>query len=201
VWNGITTNKVQAIPLRSSWVMTCAFEDKDNELVACGGLDNLCSIYNLNQPQVRGRASSSVARKYFGTMETNVYSLCLGVGGGACSLLCMVAFLEYDTHALRTCVSTLRINLTTGSSGLSGIEWPRRVFELLPFRGAAANFDCQWGFHLPFLGCRTRRGNYALGLPPDTCSNGPCAPPCFPRDFSYCSQLPHVCLRMSLYFF
>ncbi|CAM9630398.1 unnamed protein product, partial [Ectocarpus sp. 12 AP-2014] len=26
IWNGYTTNKVQAIPLRSSWVMTCAFE-------------------------------------------------------------------------------------------------------------------------------------------------------------------------------
>jgi guanine nucleotide-binding protein G(I)/G(S)/G(T) subunit beta-1 len=57
VWNGVTTNKVQAIPLRSSWVMTCAFEDQHNELVACGGLDNLCSIYNLNQPQVLWRAS------------------------------------------------------------------------------------------------------------------------------------------------
>jgi len=63
VWNGITTNKVQAIPLRSSWVMTCAFEDKDNELVACGGLDNLCSIYNLNQPQVREKARSRVRMK------------------------------------------------------------------------------------------------------------------------------------------
>mmetsp|Transcript_35849 Transcript_35849/g.73064 ORF Transcript_35849/g.73064 Transcript_35849/m.73064 type:complete len:358 (+) Transcript_35849:88-1161(+) len=52
VWNGVTSNKVQAIPLRSSWVMTCAFEDRENEMVACGGLDNLCSIYNLNQPQV-----------------------------------------------------------------------------------------------------------------------------------------------------
>ncbi len=71
VWNGVTTNKVQlpsplcvcaalvdsltiilprlavspgqmqSIPLRSHWVMTCAFEDKENEMVACGGLDNL----------------------------------------------------------------------------------------------------------------------------------------------------------------
>mmetsp|Transcript_22820 Transcript_22820/g.26840 ORF Transcript_22820/g.26840 Transcript_22820/m.26840 type:complete len:360 (+) Transcript_22820:65-1144(+) len=52
VWNGVTNNKVQSIPLRSSWVMTCAYEDKDNNMVACGGLDNLCSIYNLDQPQV-----------------------------------------------------------------------------------------------------------------------------------------------------
>lgn len=26
IWNGYSTNKVQAIPLRSSWVMTCAYE-------------------------------------------------------------------------------------------------------------------------------------------------------------------------------
>ena len=52
IWNGFTTNKVQAIPLRSSWVMTCAFEPTVQRLVACGGLDNLCSIYTLGQPQV-----------------------------------------------------------------------------------------------------------------------------------------------------
>lgn len=48
IWNGVTTHKIQAIPLRSSWVMTCAYEQQKNELVACGGLDNLCSIYNVN---------------------------------------------------------------------------------------------------------------------------------------------------------
>jgi len=47
VWNANTTHKVQAIPLRSSWVMTCAFEHQNNKLVACGGLDNMCSIYQL----------------------------------------------------------------------------------------------------------------------------------------------------------
>jgi guanine nucleotide-binding protein G(I)/G(S)/G(T) subunit beta-1 len=47
IWNAHTTNKVQAIPLRSSWVMTCAFEQTTNTLVACGGLDNLCSVYKI----------------------------------------------------------------------------------------------------------------------------------------------------------
>eukprot|EP00638_Chattonella_subsalsa_P008103 CAMPEP_0117759350 /NCGR_PEP_ID=MMETSP0947-20121206/15962_1 /TAXON_ID=44440 /ORGANISM="Chattonella subsalsa, Strain CCMP2191" /LENGTH=347 /DNA_ID=CAMNT_0005579793 /DNA_START=189 /DNA_END=1229 /DNA_ORIENTATION=+ len=60
IWNGYTTNKVQAIPLRSSWVMTCAFEQKGNSLVACGGLDNLCSIYQLGQPQTM-RATKELA--------------------------------------------------------------------------------------------------------------------------------------------
>jgi len=46
IWNGFTTNKVHAIPLRSSWVMTCAYSPS-GQYVACGGLDNLCSVYKL----------------------------------------------------------------------------------------------------------------------------------------------------------
>lgn len=38
--------QVSAIPLKSSWVMTCAYAPSGN-MVACGGLDNMCSIYNL----------------------------------------------------------------------------------------------------------------------------------------------------------
>jgi len=60
IWNGFTTNKVQAIPLRSSWVMTCAYEPTQMQMVACGGLDNLCSIYTLGQPQVM-RATRELA--------------------------------------------------------------------------------------------------------------------------------------------
>jgi len=60
VWNAITTNKVQAIPLRSSWVMTCAFEQSKMNLVACGGLDNVCSIYNLSQPSTNARATKEL---------------------------------------------------------------------------------------------------------------------------------------------
>jgi guanine nucleotide-binding protein G(I)/G(S)/G(T) subunit beta-1 len=48
VWNANTTHKVQAIPLRSSWVMTCAFEKQANGIVACGGLDNMVSIYQVS---------------------------------------------------------------------------------------------------------------------------------------------------------
>jgi len=46
VWDSYTTNKVHAIPLRSSWVMTCAYAPSGS-YVACGGLDNICSIYSL----------------------------------------------------------------------------------------------------------------------------------------------------------
>eukprot|EP01083_Nonionella_stella_P187063 686497_1 len=47
VWDGFTTNKTVVVPLRSSWVMTCAFAPSQ-EFVACGGLDNICSVYKLD---------------------------------------------------------------------------------------------------------------------------------------------------------
>lgn len=50
VWNAFSGNKVHAIPLRSTWVMTCAYSDSGN-FVACGGLDNICSVYNVKQRQ------------------------------------------------------------------------------------------------------------------------------------------------------
>jgi len=40
--------------------MTCAYEQVQNGMVACGGLDNLCSIFRTNQPQVM-RATSELA--------------------------------------------------------------------------------------------------------------------------------------------
>jgi guanine nucleotide-binding protein G(I)/G(S)/G(T) subunit beta-1 len=53
VWDAYTTNKVHAIPLRSSWVMTCAYAPSGN-FVACGGLDNICSVYSLNSREGTG---------------------------------------------------------------------------------------------------------------------------------------------------
>jgi guanine nucleotide-binding protein G(I)/G(S)/G(T) subunit beta-1 len=46
IWNAFTTNKIYAIPLRTSWMMTCAYSPTGN-LVACGGLDNVVSVYKL----------------------------------------------------------------------------------------------------------------------------------------------------------
>jgi len=46
VWNAYTTNKIYAIPLRTSWMMTCAYSPSLS-FVACGGLDNVVSIYKL----------------------------------------------------------------------------------------------------------------------------------------------------------
>ncbi|MBN3316933.1 GBB protein, partial [Atractosteus spatula] len=60
VWDSYTTNKVNAIPLKSSWVMTCAYAPSGN-FVACGGLDNMCSIYNLKTREGNVKVSRELA--------------------------------------------------------------------------------------------------------------------------------------------
>ncbi|GKZ01041.1 hypothetical protein MPSEU_001055500 [Mayamaea pseudoterrestris] len=52
VWNAVTGSKVQAIALKSSYVMSVGMEQTNGNLIACGGLDNLCTVYN------RGSSSS-----------------------------------------------------------------------------------------------------------------------------------------------
>jgi len=54
VWDAMSSNKVHAIPLSSTWVMTCSYSPSGN-FVACGGLDNICSIFNLKtkEPTIR----------------------------------------------------------------------------------------------------------------------------------------------------
>ncbi|XP_063936074.1 guanine nucleotide-binding protein subunit beta-1 [Daucus carota subsp. sativus] len=47
VWNALTSQKTHAIKLPCPWVMTCAFSPS-GQSVACGGLDSICSIFNLN---------------------------------------------------------------------------------------------------------------------------------------------------------
>ncbi|XP_018584543.1 guanine nucleotide-binding protein G(I)/G(S)/G(T) subunit beta-2 isoform X2 [Scleropages formosus] len=60
IWDSYTTNKMHAIPLRSSWVMTCAYAPSGN-FVACGGLDNICSIYSLKTREGNVRVTRELA--------------------------------------------------------------------------------------------------------------------------------------------
>ncbi|XP_062412618.1 guanine nucleotide-binding protein subunit beta-4-like [Sardina pilchardus] len=60
IWDSYTTNKIHAIPLRSSWVMTCAYAPSGS-FVACGGLDNICSVYNLKTREGNVRVTRELA--------------------------------------------------------------------------------------------------------------------------------------------
>lgn len=89
IWDAVTNHKMQGakgleltfgahptqsyapvITLRSptTWVMTCAFERTRNALVACGGLDNLCTIYNIGG--LAGLASAPPATVVVSAMGT-----------------------------------------------------------------------------------------------------------------------------------
>ena len=54
LWDAQTVNKIMSVPLRSSWVMTCSYEQTNaygGRHAACGGLDNICSIYSLKEKE------------------------------------------------------------------------------------------------------------------------------------------------------
>lgn len=50
LWNALTTNKLKSISLKSPYVMTVGMEPTKGRLVACGGLDNLVSVYKWDNP-------------------------------------------------------------------------------------------------------------------------------------------------------
>ncbi|GAX21992.1 guanine nucleotide-binding protein G(I)/G(S)/G(T) subunit beta-1 [Fistulifera solaris] len=51
VWNTVTGNKTQSVSLKSSYVMAVGMEQGRGQMLACGGLDNLCTVYRLGAPE------------------------------------------------------------------------------------------------------------------------------------------------------
>ncbi|CAC5406518.1 guanine nucleotide-binding protein subunit beta-5-like [Mytilus californianus] len=50
VWDAFTTNKEHAVTMPTTWVMACSY-GPTGEVVACGGLDNKCTIYPLSMDE------------------------------------------------------------------------------------------------------------------------------------------------------
>ncbi|OQR71090.1 guanine nucleotide-binding protein subunit beta-2-like [Tropilaelaps mercedesae] len=48
IWDTWSGNKVRIIPLRTTWIMGAAFESS-GRFVAVGGMDNMCTIYDLDK--------------------------------------------------------------------------------------------------------------------------------------------------------
>jgi len=58
IWDIFSGNKTQVIPLVSAWVMSCALAPSGN-FVASGGMDNQCTIHDLNNRDSGGAAKIS----------------------------------------------------------------------------------------------------------------------------------------------
>eukprot|EP00696_Hemimastix_kukwesjijk_P013783 gnl/Hemi2/2760_TR972_c0_g1_i1.p1 gnl/Hemi2/2760_TR972_c0_g1~~gnl/Hemi2/2760_TR972_c0_g1_i1.p1 ORF type:complete len:385 (-),score=61.24 gnl/Hemi2/2760_TR972_c0_g1_i1:251-1405(-) len=124
VWNAHTTQKIHMIPLRSAWVMTCAYSPSGDK-VACGGLDNTCSIYSLSDPNI-----SNVGAPPLVELEHQGYLSCcrfLGsdqhmvtsCGDFSCSLWDTsqnVEVKKFEGHSAD--VMSVAVNPETGTSGV-----------------------------------------------------------------------------------
>ncbi|CAL8261409.1 unnamed protein product [Merluccius merluccius] len=71
VWDAFTTNKEHAVTMPCTWVMACAYAPSGCA-VACGGLDNKCSVYPLSLDKNENLA----AKKKSVAMHTNYLSAC-----------------------------------------------------------------------------------------------------------------------------
>lgn len=48
LWDALTGRKFCAVSLKSAWVMSCSYSPS-GKFVASGGLDNLCSVFNVSE--------------------------------------------------------------------------------------------------------------------------------------------------------
>ncbi|XP_078738072.1 guanine nucleotide-binding protein subunit beta-5 isoform X2 [Lampetra fluviatilis] len=71
VWDAFTTNKEHAVTMPCTWVMACAYAPSGCA-IACGGLDNKCSVYPLSMDKNENLA----AKKKSVAMHTNYLSAC-----------------------------------------------------------------------------------------------------------------------------
>uniref|UniRef100_A0AAQ6IHG8 G protein subunit beta 5 n=1 Tax=Anabas testudineus TaxID=64144 RepID=A0AAQ6IHG8_ANATE len=71
VWDGFTLNKEHGVTLPCTWVMACAYAPSGCA-VACGGLDNKCSVIPLSLDKTENLA----AKKKPVAMHTNYVSGC-----------------------------------------------------------------------------------------------------------------------------
>ncbi|XP_031572582.1 guanine nucleotide-binding protein subunit beta-5-like [Actinia tenebrosa] len=69
VWDAFTTNKEHAISMPTTWVMACSYSPSGS-LVACGGLDNKCSVFKLSYDDAQNAKKQTVA------MHTSYMSCC-----------------------------------------------------------------------------------------------------------------------------
>ncbi|XP_013392946.1 guanine nucleotide-binding protein subunit beta-5 [Lingula anatina] len=89
VWDAFTTNKEHAMTMPTTWVMACAY-GPSGTLVACGGLDNKCTIYPLtleDDPTAKKRAIATHT-SYLSccTFTNSDHQILTGSGDSTCAL-------------------------------------------------------------------------------------------------------------------
>lgn len=138
IWNAFATAKQMSIPLKSAWVMTCAYETHANKLVACGGLDNVCSIFSLTNPTV-SRASAELTGHdgYLSCCRfMDEHTILTSSGDSTCVLWDIehneqrMTFTDHSSDVMSLAVSPMDPNLVvSGSCDTSAKIWDIRSGE------------------------------------------------------------------------
>lgn len=132
---------MHAIPLRSSWVMTCSYAPSGN-FVACGGLDNICSIYSLKTREGNVRVSRELPG-HTGLITHTCSQLHLQRRVKQCPKQAVSKYTDYMTAFSSVLLKEKRIrqqlrcffyhHAVSGCDMLTSCSFPRLPF-LLPFR-------------------------------------------------------------------
>ncbi|XP_074650432.1 guanine nucleotide-binding protein subunit beta-5-like [Tubulanus polymorphus] len=89
VWDAFTTNKEHAVTIPTTWVMACAY-GPSGSVVACGGLDNKCTLYPLSLDEDPALKKKTVAShtSYLSccTFTHSDQQILTGSGDGTCAL-------------------------------------------------------------------------------------------------------------------
>ncbi|KAK3927510.1 Guanine nucleotide-binding protein subunit beta-5a [Frankliniella fusca] len=89
VWDAFTTNKEHAVTMPTTWVMACAYAPSGN-LVACGGLDNKVTVYNVtsNDSVTSGKKTVGTHTSYMSccTFPNSDQQILTGSGDSTCAL-------------------------------------------------------------------------------------------------------------------
>lgn len=136
IWNSYTSNKMNVVPLKSSWLMSCTFAPSGN-YVASGGLDNMCTVHKLDTQD----GMAKVARIF---NDYNSFLACCGFlddtriltgSGEACSSWDVETGMKlnsYEGHhngVLAMSFSEEKNILATCSSDKSAKTWDLRTGE------------------------------------------------------------------------
>jgi len=136
VWNAMTANKVHAITLSSPWVLTCAYEPVESNMVACGGLDNQCSVYRLGAAAVEAGTPSVELAQHDGYLSCARFvdeSRIVTSSGDSTCILWDVAtstplrtFSDHSADVTTVAISPDRSTFVSGSCDTTSKLWDMR---------------------------------------------------------------------------
>ncbi|ETO34353.1 guanine nucleotide-binding protein subunit beta 1 [Reticulomyxa filosa] len=157
IWDASTATKKGIIPLRSSHTMSCAFSPSGN-IVASGGLDNTCSIFDVSDTHTNLAFKDRLKHELIGHegylscckfIDENTIITASGDSSARCwdieKELMVNAFLGHTDDIMSVCIDQSSHLCITGSVDATAKVWDHRASTR-----CILNF---WGYHKNDINC------------------------------------------------